>query len=187
MAATQTMTTDTELLALLREPHSQEQGFRLLMRTHQERLYWHVRRMVGQHDDADDVLQATFIRAWRNIGNFKGESKLFTWLYRIATNESITFLNKKKTKVTFSMDDDATINWGETLPAATALLDSTEITEKLEAAIATLPEKQRIVFSMRYYDEIPYKEMSETLGTTEGALKASYHHALKKIEAFLVT
>jgi RNA polymerase sigma factor (sigma-70 family) len=185
MAAAAIPLSDAELLAMLQEPHSQEQGFRLLLRTHQERLYWHVRRMVGQHDDADDVLQSTFIRAWRNIKNFKGDSKIFTWLYRIATNESITFLNKKKTKIVFSMDDDASINWNETLPAATPLLDSQEIIAKLETAIAKLPEKQRIVFCMRYYDEIPYKEMSETLGTTEGALKASYHHALKKIEAEL--
>ena len=139
--------------------------------------------MVGQHDDADDVLQSTFIRAWRNMPNFKGDSKIFTWLYRIATNESITFLNKKKTKVVFSMDDDTSTNWNETIAAPTPLLDSAEIVQKLETAIAKLPEKQRIVFSMRYYDEVPYKEMSDILGTTEGALKASYHHALKKIEA----
>jgi RNA polymerase sigma factor (sigma-70 family) len=177
---------DAEVLALLQAPNTQEQGFRLLMRTHQERLYWHVRRMVGQHDDADDVLQSTFIRAWRNMDKFKGESKLYTWLYRIATNESITFLNKKKANIVFSMNDDSAINWDETLPAATPLLDSKEIIAKLEGAVAKLPEKQRIVFCMRYYDEMPYKEMSETLGTTEGALKASYHHALKKIEMELV-
>jgi RNA polymerase sigma factor (sigma-70 family) len=113
---------DAEVLALLQAPNTQEQGFRLLMRTHQERLYWHVRRMVGQHDDADDVLQSTFIRAWRNMDKFKGESKLYTWLYRIATNESITFLNKKKANIVFSMNDDSAINWDETLPAATPFL-----------------------------------------------------------------
>ena len=176
---------DIDLLALLQNAATQERGFRELMRTHQERLYWHVRRMVQDHEDANDILQNTLIRAYRSIDRFKGESRIYTWLYRIATNECITFLNKKKNTNILSMDNDELLNWQDQLPSDTPLASSDDILAKLDRAIATLPDKQRLVFNMRYYDELAYKDMSEMLGTSEGALKASFHHAARKIEDFL--
>ena len=140
--------------------------------------------MVGEHEDANDVLQNTFIRAYRGIGSFNGEAKLYTWLYRIATNEAITFLNKRKNRATLSMDDEEDGNaWDALLTAETPSFTPEEIIERLERAVAVLPDKQRIVFNMRYYDDLSYKDISEILGTSEGALKASFHHAVKKIEA----
>jgi len=138
--------------------------------------------MVIDHDDASDVLQNTFIRAWTSIDNFRGDAKLSTWLYKIAINESITFINKKKAQNNISIDDDDSflVNSLESDP----YFDGDEAQRKLQRAIALLPEKQRLVFNMRYYDEMKYEDMSEILGTTEGALKASYHHAVKKIEQF---
>ena len=176
---------DIDLLALLQNAATQERGFRELMRTHQERLYWHVRRMVQDHEDANDILQNTLIRAYRSIDRFKGESRIYTWLYRIATNECITFLNKKKNTNILSMDNDELLSWQDQLPSDTPLASSDDILAKLDRAIATLPDKQRLVFNMRYYDELAYKDMSEMLGTSEGALKASFHHAARKIEDFL--
>ena len=160
-----------------------EQGFKLLMQKYQERLYWHVRRMVYEHDDANDVIQNTFIKVYRSIHKFEGKSKLYTWLYRIATNESITFLNKKNRKSTASLDNED-YNLENQLKADD-YFDGDEIQQKLNAALSTLPEKQRAVFNLRYYDEMTYAEMSEVLGTSVGALKASYHHAVKKIESYL--
>ena len=136
-------------------------AFGKVIEHYSSQLYWQIRRMVIDHDDANDVLQNTFLKAWTSIDNFRGDAKLSTWLYKIAINESITFVNKKKAM----NQDEAQIN--------------------LQKAIATLPEKQRLVFNLRYYDEMKYDEMSEILGTSEGALKASYHHAVKKIEQFL--
>ena len=145
-------------------------------------LYWQIRRMVIDHDDANDVLQNTFLKAWTSIDNFRGDAKLSTWLYNIAINESITFINKKKVQNPVSLDDDDSflVNTLE----SDEWFDGDEAQLKLQQAIATLPEKQRLVFNLRYYDEMKYEEMSEILGTSTGALKASYHHALKKIEAF---
>ena len=175
---------DDDILALLTQQTSYEQGFRLLMVKYREPLYAHIRRMVGSHDDADDVLQNTFIKVFKSITRFEKKSKLFTWLYRIATNEAITFLTGRNKKETDTIDDP------ENLAVINQLrsdedIDGEGIERKLEAALKTLPEKQLAVFNLRYYEEMPYEEMSKILDTSVGALKASYHHAAKKIEAFL--
>jgi len=158
------------------------QAFGQVIEHYSPQLYWHVRRMVFDHDDANDILQNTFIKAWTSIDNFRGDAKLSTWLYKIAINESITFINKKKAQQNLSLDDDASFLAG-TLEAD-QWFDGDEAQLKLQRAIASLPDKQRLVFNMRYYDEMKYEDMSEILGTSVGALKASYHHALKKIENF---
>jgi RNA polymerase sigma-70 factor, ECF subfamily len=167
----------------LASQNSFERGFRLLMATTQERLYWHIRQMVGTHDDANDVLQNTFVKAFRGLENFKGDSKLSTWLYRIATNESITFLgHRKRHTATHSLDDEASFFAAKL--RADDYFDGNEIQLKLQTAIAQLPDKQRVVFNLRYFQEMPYEEMSGVLDTSVGALKASFHHAVKKVEAY---
>jgi RNA polymerase sigma factor (sigma-70 family) len=176
---------ELDLVALLQNEDTRERGFRELMRKYQERLYWHIRRILPEHEDTNDVLQNTFVKVFRNIANFKGDARIYTWLYRIATNEAITFLNKQKKRTVISLDNDEKVNWDEILPAETPIEPAADILDRLEQAIKLLPEKQRLVFTMRYYDELPYREMSEILGTSEGALKASFHHATKKIEDFL--
>jgi RNA polymerase sigma-70 factor, ECF subfamily len=176
-------TTDDYILSLLKGKNTYEQGFRLLMQKYQEPLYRHIRRMVFDHDDADDVIQNTFIKVYRNIERFEGKSKLFTWLYRIATNEAITFLNSKNRKNTDTLDSPETAHLANRLQAD-VFFDGDDLQLKLQQAMALLPDKQRAVFNLRYYDEMPYEEMSEVLDTSVGALKASYHHAVKKIETF---
>ncbi len=181
--ADKTSITDEQILSLLENEASYEQGFKALMSIYQERLYWHVRRMLDNHEDANDVIQNVFIKVFRNIKKFKGDSKLYTWLYRIATNESITFLNKRNKKATNSLDDElSTVAHQLT---ADSYFDADEAQRHLKAAIAILPEKQKAVFNLRYYEEMPYIEMAKVLDTTVGALKASYHHALKKVETYL--
>ena len=174
---------DDDILLLLNEQGTYERGFRQLMQKYQEPLYRHIRRIVLDHDDAHDVIQNTFVKVFRNVERFEGKSKLFTWLYRIATNEAISFLNAKNRKNTETIDD-ANNNHVANQLRADAFFDGDEIQIRLEQAVTTLPEKQRIVFNFRYYDEMPYEEMSEVLGTSVGALKASYHHAVKKVELF---
>lgn len=159
--------------------------FECIVKKYQKRLYWHIRKIVINHDDTDDVLQNTFIKSWKGLDNFKGESQLFTWLYTIATNESIGFLKKKQKENTQSIHPIES-KLSKSLESD-SLFNGDAIQLKLQQAILTLPEKQRIVFNMRYYDEIPYEKMSEILGTSVGALKASYHHAAKKIEEFVKT
>ena len=176
-------TTDDQILSLCHKEANIEQGFKLLMLKYQERLYWHVRRMVLEHDDANDVIQNTFIKVYKSIHKFEGKSKLYTWLYRIATNESITFLNKKKKKSTTSLDNEE-YNMSNQLKAD-EYFDGDEIQRKLCDALNQLPEKQKAVFNLRYFEEMKYDEMSEVLGTSVGSLKASYHHAVKKIETYL--
>ena len=164
---------------------TQEGAFAELIRGYQELLYWHIRRMVGNHDDADDVLQSTFIKAWRSIGQFRGDSMLKTWLYRIATNECLTHLERVKRRAFTDVD-----TLGNSLShshGGGAEPDGDEIQARLDAAVATLPDKQRQVFVMKYFDELTYEEMAATLGGTVGSLKASFHHAVKKIEVFLST
>jgi len=159
-----------------------EEGFRILVENYQEKLYWHIRRIVHIHDDADDVLQNTFIKVFKNLSTFKRESKLYTWLYRIATNEALSFLKKKKTS--FALDDpDLYI---EKIVTADSYFDAEEANVLLLKAIDRLPQKQKLVFNMRYYDEMDYKSISEVLMVSVGGLKASYHHALKKVEQYLV-
>ena len=177
-------TDDLELLAQFRQPETKERAYTSIVRKYQERLYWHIRRMVVNHEDANDVLQNVFIRVWNGLENFREDSKLYTWLYRVATNECLSFLEqqKKKTSVSLSDVDEGLINQVR----AEKDFDAQKIEWKLQLAIQKLPEKQRIVFSLRYYDEMPYEEMSRGLDTSEGALKASYHHAVKKIEDYLL-
>jgi RNA polymerase sigma-70 factor (ECF subfamily) len=183
--------TDSALLELFHNG-VRERAFKLLMDKYQKRLYWHIRRIVGE-SNADDVLQNAFIKAWVGLENFRAESQLFSWLYRIATNESITLLNKEKKYGHISFDagtddenDENAYAPANYLKADTNEIDGDAIEEKLKAAIEALPPKQKIVFNLRYLDELPYEEMSEILGTSVGALKASYHHAVQKVEQYLL-
>jgi RNA polymerase sigma-70 factor (ECF subfamily) len=152
------------------------------MRLYSEPLYWQIRRMVESHDDANDILQNTFLKAWQSVDGFRGDAKLSTWLYKIAFNESITFLAKERKRMSLSLDDEEShlVN----LIESDEFVDGDELALKLRKAVASLPEKQRIVFNMKYYDEMKYEQMSEILGTSVGALKASYHLAVKKVEQY---
>lgn len=170
-------------IAELLHPKTQNEAFQKLLREYQKPLYNHIRNIVLNHDDADDVLQNTFIKVFQNLKNFKGESKLFSWMYRIATNESITFLNQKAKKNN-TTSEELQSKIVDNLKAD-SYFDGDEIQFKLQKAIANLPEKQQLVFKMKYFEEIKYEDMSEILGTSVGALKASYHHAVKKIEEFM--
>lgn len=171
------------LVTQLKNPDTQEEAFRNLMSLYKKRLYWHIRKIVLSHDDADDVLQNTFIKVFKNIHSFKENSKLYSWMYRIATNEAITFINKKAAKqhvdiseLQYKMADDL---------QSDTYYSGDEIQQILQKAIVTLPQKQQLVFNMKYFDEMKYSDMSEILDTSVGALKASYFHAVKKIEVFL--
>jgi len=179
------LTNEQDLIAQLKNKQTQERAFRILMGQYKERLYWHIRKIVMSHADADDVLQNTFIKVYRNINNFKGDSKLYSWMYRIATNESITYINKgaKQNNVDIK---EYQHNLAETLQDDVHYSGS-ETQHILQKAIATLPEKQQLVFKMKYFDEMKYKDMSEILETSVGALKASYFHAVKKIEKIITT
>jgi len=177
-----TTTSDAELLVEFRNPATREKAFTSMIKKYQEKLYWHVRRMVIEHEDANDVLQNVFIRVWNGLENFREESQLYTWLYRIATNECLTYIEqqKKRTAVSLNEMESGLSNKIK----ADKHFDANRLEWKLQLAIQQLPEKQRIVFNLRYYDEMPYEEMSRVLETSEGALKASYHHAVKKIEDY---
>ncbi|WP_348822989.1 RNA polymerase sigma factor [Flavobacterium aestuarii] len=177
------MQDEKEFILSLLNPQTQNQAFQKLMQDYQKPLYKHVRNIVLSHDDADDVLQNTFVKVFQNLKNFKGESKLFTWIYRIATNEALTFLNQKARKSGISsaeLQNKAIENL-----RADVYFEGNEIQIKLQKAIAQLPEKQQLVFKMKYFEDLKYEEISEILRTSVGALKASYHHAVKKIEAFV--
>lgn len=170
-------------IAQLLNPATQNTAFQKLISDYQRPLYHHIRNIVLDHDDADDVLQNTFIKVFRHLHNFKGESKLFSWMYRIATNEAITFINQKAKRRGISTDDLQN-SYTAQLKADTHF-DGDEAQIKLHKAIALLPQKQQLVFKMKYFEEIKYEDMSEILDTSVGALKASYHHAVKKIENYL--
>ncbi|MEI6554380.1 MAG: sigma-70 family RNA polymerase sigma factor [Paludibacter sp.] len=173
---------EEELLKQFSNPGKRTAAFSMLVRTYQERLYWHIRKMVLSHEDSNDVLQNTFMKAWNGLDGFRGESQFSTWLYRIATNETLTFLANKRMRNANSLDDvedSLLLNL-----RADSYFNGTEIQIRLQEAIQTLPEKQRLVFNMKYFDDITYDEMGKILGTSVGALKASYHHAVKKIEKF---
>jgi RNA polymerase sigma-70 factor, ECF subfamily len=174
---------DSELLDLYSREN--ESGFRLIVLKYSERLYWHIRKIVISHDDTDDVLQNTFLKAWGGMQNFRRESGLFTWLYRIATNEALSFLNRKMRVTWIPFEGGAEKQLSESLDAD-QYFDGDELQLKLQKALLTLPEKQRLVFNMKYFDEIKYEDMAEILGTSVGALKASYHHAIKKIEKYML-
>jgi RNA polymerase sigma factor (sigma-70 family) len=175
---------DTELLLQFRDPATREKGFTAIIKKYQEKLYWHIRRMVVEHEDANDVLQNVFIRVWNGLENFREDSQLYTWLYRIATNECLSYLEQQKRKSSASLDEMESGLSNKVI--ADKYFDPNKLEWKLQLAIQQLPEKQRVVFTLRYYDEMPYEEMSRVLDTSEGALKASYHHAVKKIEDYIL-
>ncbi|MFT7031952.1 MAG: RNA polymerase sigma factor (sigma-70 family) [Cyclobacteriaceae bacterium] len=171
---------DKDLIEKIQNPDTRNYGFNLLVREYQERIYWHVRKMVIDHDDSDDLVQDIFIKVWKNFDKFREDSKLYTWIYRIATNECLNFLNKKKNKFFLPINDVAS-------ELATKIdsgghISGDEIQMKLQKALLKLPNKQRLVFNMKYFDEMKFKDISEITGTSVGALKASYHLAVKKIE-----
>ena len=172
---------DNDLIRLLH--NDTREGFRLVVEKYSSRLYWHIRRLVILHEDADDALQNTFMNAWKNIGEFRNESSLYTWLYTIATNESLSIINKRKRNSAVSLDDIG--SYFASSAEGSTWFDGDEAEIKLQNAILKLPEKQRIVFNLKYFDDMTYHEMSKVLKTSEGALKASYHHAVKKIEKIL--
>lgn len=174
---------DEQILRDFAEATTRETAFTSLVRKYQERIYWHIRRMVLIHDDADDLVQNVFVKVWTNLDGFRGKSQLFTWLYRIATNEAITFLGQRRKKQASSIDDEQSTVANRL--KADRFFDGDDLQIRLQQAIAGLPDKQKLVFNMRYYDEMKYEDMSEVLGTSVGALKASYHHAVKKIEKYI--
>jgi RNA polymerase sigma-70 factor (ECF subfamily) len=174
---------DKELLFQFKNEATKESAFTLIIKKYQEKLYWHVRRLVIEHEDANDVMQNMFIKVWKNLGNFREDSQLYTWLYRIATNESLTFIAQQKKRASSSLDDTTNLT-GKI--EADKHFDGNKLEWKLQLAIQQLPDKQRAVFNLRYYEEMPYEEMSKVLNTSEGALKASYHHAVKKVEDYIL-
>lgn len=178
-----TATDEQTLVAGLQDPNMRRETFSKLITLFQEKIYWQIRKMVISHDDCNDVMQNTFMNAWRSLESFRGDSKLSTWLYRIAINESLNFLNKQRKER--MLNNDEPDNWLLDNIEADEYFDGDELQKVLQQAIVTLPEKQRLVFNMRYYDEMKYEDISEILGTSVGALKASYHIAAKKIEEFL--
>ncbi|MDX1767338.1 MAG: RNA polymerase sigma factor [Arenibacter troitsensis] len=177
------MIAEETLVIQLKQKDHQAKAFEVLVNTYKERLYWHIRRIVLNHDDTDDVLQNTFIKVFRNIDSFKGDSKLYSWMYRIATNEALSFLKSKSQKL--KINNEKLITKAVEDLRADVYFEGDEIQLKLQMAIATLPEKQKLIFNMKYFQEMKYEEISEILETSVGGLKASYHLASKKIEAFL--
>lgn len=171
---------DQELLVKIRDPETKNYGFNLLIRAYQERIYWHIRKMVIDHDDSDDLVQEVFIKVWKNLDKFREDSRLYTWIYRIATNECLNFLNKKRKRFFIPIHDVAQ-ELSNKLDSGQHI-SGDEIQMKLQKALLKLPDKQRLVFNMKYFDEMKFNEISEITGTSVGALKASYHLAVKKIE-----
>lgn len=174
---------EKQLVKDLQDPKTAHTAFDTLMRLYGEQVYWQIRKMVMNHEDANDLLQNSFLKAWNNLDNFRGDARLSTWLYKIAINETINFLNKERNRrnITDDTQDEFLLSNIE----SDEYFDGDELQKEFQKAITALPEKQRLVFNMRYFDEMKYEKMSEILGTSVGALKASYHHAVKKITAFL--
>jgi RNA polymerase sigma factor (sigma-70 family) len=175
---------DKEIIDQFKDEQQKEAAFNLLVNKYQERLYWHCRRLVLSHDNADDALQNTLVKVWKNLGSFRSESGLYTWLFRIATNESLTLLKANKKHYVGGEDLDYESRMAENL-ISDPYFDGDIALKKLQKAILTLPEKQRAVFNLKYYEELKYEEMSKITKTSVGALKASYHHAVKKIEKYI--
>jgi len=175
---------DSEILEKFAREETRHEAFNLLLGKYQQKIYWHIRRLVIDHDDADDLVQEVFIKVWKSLSAFRNDSQLYTWLYRIATNESITFLNRKNVKKNISLDDIVGSELEESL-AESSYFDGDKAQMKLQKALLTLPEKQRLIFNMKYFDDLKYEEISEILGTSVGGLKASFHIAVKKIEEYL--
>lgn len=174
---------DSELLNQFQKEETRNFAFHLMVQKYQEKIYWHIRKIVVDHDDANDVVQNTFVKAWNGLLNFREDSQLYTWLYRIATNEALTFLKKKRTRFFLPLVDVES-QLAQSLESD-PYFNGDEAEMKLQKAILRLPEKQRVIFNMKYFEEMTYEEISEVLGTSVGALKASYHIAVKKIENFL--
>lgn len=174
---------DALILKKFAIPDTREEAFNLLLKKYQQKIYWHIRRLVIDHDDADDIVQDVFIKIWKNLDNFREDAQLYTWIYRIATNECITFLNKKKQRHQVSLEDENSAYLMDTLHEGSHF-NGNRAQQKLQEAILILPDKQRLVFNMKYFEDLKYDEMSEILGTSVGALKASYHLAVKKIEQY---
>lgn len=172
---------ENQLVADLRNPKTASAAFDTLMRAYGEKIYWVIRKIVGSHEDANDLLQSSFLKVWNNLNNFRGDAKLSTWLHKIAVNESINFLNKERQRKGIIGENDS--EYIMSVLESDPYFDGDELQLRFQKAIAALPEKQRIVFTMRYFDEMKYEEISEILGTSVGALKASYHHALKKVSS----
>lgn len=178
-----TLLSDKEIIEQFASASTKHSAFTLLVEKYQERLYWHIRRVVGQHEDANDVIQNTFVKVWKGLAKFRGDSQLYSWLYRIASNECFTHLEKKKKRGLVSGTVDGPLPIDQLI--SDPYFNEEAAQAKLEMAISQLPAKQREVFSLRYFQEISYEEMSKSLDTSVGALKASYHHAAKKVEAYL--
>jgi RNA polymerase sigma-70 factor (ECF subfamily) len=174
---------DKDLLKLFKEEGRDHYAFNLIVEKYSERLYWHIRKMVASHDDANDILQNALVKAWRSLDGFRGESGLYTWMYRIATNETLTFIKKSRFKSFLSLGDHE--GMVENTLEADPFFDGDHTQMIFRKAIMKLPPKQRAVFTMRYYDEMPYDEISGVLSTSVGALKASYHHAFEKVKKYL--
>lgn len=175
---------DTQLVTFFKSDKDREKVFTVIVKRYQEKIYWQIRRLVVTHEDADDVMQNVFIKAWNGLQNFREDAKLYTWLYRIAVNESLSHLEQQKRKSSISFDDVSEVM--ENKLVAEKGFDEQKAVWKLQLAIQQLPEKQRLVFNLRYFDEMSYEDMSQVLDTSVGALKASYHHAVKKIEEFIL-
>lgn len=175
---------DSQLIGRFHSGKGREESFTAIVERYKERLYWHIRRLVVSHEDANDVLQNTFLKAWKGLDGFREDASLYTWLYRIATNESLSFLEQRRRRASLALEESEQAS--HELLAAEDGYDASRIEWKLQSAIQRLPEKQRVVFCLRYYDEMPYDRMSEVLDTSVGALKASYHHAVKKVESWLL-
>jgi RNA polymerase sigma factor (sigma-70 family) len=181
------LNTDTEILHQFQNPDTRNFAFNQLVRKYQQKVYWHIRKMVIDHDDTDDLTQETFIKVWNSLDTFKGNSQLFTWIYRIATNECLNFLRKKRTRFFLPIGDieDELLEKLAVATQADSMMGGEEIETKLQKALLKLPDKQRLVFNMKYFDDLKYEDIAEITGTSVGALKASYHHAVNKIEKFL--
>ncbi len=177
------MLEDDQILELIRVEGKSEAGFRMLMKKYQEPLYWHIRNMVLIHEDADDVLQNTFVKIFKGLSGFKGNSKLYTWMYRIATNESLSLITRRKKKQMASLDDEM-MDVEERLKSD-SYFDGNKVHVLLQKALQVLPEKQKLVFNMRYFQNMSYKDIAAITDVSEGGLKASYHHAVKKIETYV--
>ena len=175
--------TDRQIIDLLKSPDGKHGAFELMVKAYSRKLYWHVRRLVGDHEDANDVIQNVYIKVWENLGRFRGDARIYTWLYRIASNEALNFIQGKSRRSTVALSENeeqySALAHDESGP------DGDAIQQKLEKAIGRLPHKQRLVFNLRYYEDMKYEDMAEVTGTSVGALKASYHHAVKKIEEYI--
>ena len=174
---------DKEILEKIRDPSLKEQSFTMLVKKYQQRIYWHIRKMVIDHDDADDILQEVFIKIWKNIDKFREDSSLFTWIYKIATHECLNFLNRQRRRSMFSLSD-AGLELNHKLDQS-PYIDGKEVQMRLQKALLKLPDKQRLVFNMKYFDDMKYEEIAKITDTSVGGLKASYHLAVKKIEQYL--